>query len=374
MKKKYCFLTLIFIQGIAIALLFINTTALAVTVNPCPQGMAMISGGTFKMGSDNSSFVEERSPGDVTVTNFCIDKYELTNAQFGEFVKATGYVTVAERPLSKKQFPDLPDEQRLPGSLVFEMPKPGVKQVSFLSWWHWTTGANWQHPFGPESALAQPALLYERLRQRRRSSTALTVNSVTAAGIASKSNYPVVHIAYEDALAYAKWSGKSLPTEAQWEYAARGGLDGATYAWGNKYSEHRANTWQGIFPFFNTKADGHLGIAPVGSFAPNGYGLYDMTGNVWEWTTDFFQLRHDRKSHQINPIALNQSFDPKKPDESKLHVIKGGSYLCAPNYCSRFRPAARESESPDTGTTHIGFRLVKNLPSSTLLINPKSKI
>ncbi|MBN4004905.1 MAG: formylglycine-generating enzyme family protein [Nostoc sp. LPT] len=342
-EKKYCFLTLIFIQGIAIALLFINTTALAATVNPCPQGMVMISGGTFKMGSDNSSFVEERSPGDVTVTNFCIDKYEVKNAQFGEFVKSTGYVTVAERPLSQEQFPDLPDEQRLPGSLVFEMAKPGVKQVSFLSWWHWTTGANWQHPFGPDSALAQPA-----------------------AGIASKSNYPVVHIAYEDALAYAKWSGKSLPTEAQWEYAARGGLDGATYAWGNEYSEHRANTWQGIFPIFNTKADGHLGIAPVGSFAPNGYGLYDMTGNVWEWTTDFFQVGHDRKSHQINPIALNQSFDPKKPDESKLHVIKGGSYLCAPNYCSRFRPAARESESPDTGTTHIGFRLVKNLVSSTL--------
>ena len=334
--KKYCFLTLIFIQAIAIALLFINTTALAATVNPCPQGMAMISGGTFKMGSDNSSFVEERSPGDVTVTNFCIDKYEVTNAQFGEFVKATGYATVAERPLSQEQFPNLPDEQRLPGSLVFEMAKPGVKQVSFLSWWHWTTGANWQHPFGPDSA------------------------------IASKSNYPVVHIAYEDALAYAKWSGKSLPTEAQWEYAARGGLDGATYAWGNEYSEHRANTWQGIFPFFNTKADGHLGIAPIGSFAPNGYGLYDMTGNVWEWTSDFFQVGRDRKSHEINPIALNQSFDPNKPNESELHVIKGGSYLCAPNYCSRFRPAARESESPDTGTTHIGFRLVKNLPSSTL--------
>ena len=301
------------------------------------------------MGSDNSSFVEERSPGDVTVTNFCIDKYEVTNAQFGEFVKATGYMTVAERPLSQEQFPNLSDEQRLPGSLVFEMAKAGVKQISFLSLWHWTTGANWQHPFGPDSAIAQPV-----------------------AGIANKSNNPVVHIAYEDALAYAKWSGKSLPTEAQWEYAARGGLDSATYTWGNEYSEHRANTWQGIFPFFNTKADGHLGIAPVGSFAPNGYGLYDMAGNVWEWTTNFFQVGRDRKSHQINPIAFNQSFDPKKPDESELHVIKGGLYLCAPNYCSRFRPAARESESPDTGTTHIGFRLVKNLASSTLPINPKS--
>jgi len=329
--KSWYFLTLSLIVGVAIALLLFNSTAFAATVNLCPQGMVLISGGKFHMGSDNSDFVEELAAEDVTVTNFCIDQYEVTNAQFAEFVKATGYVTVAERPLSQEQFPDLPDEQRLPGSLVFEIVKPGVKQVSFLSWWHWQTGASWQHPFGPQSAMA------------------------------TKENYPVVHIAYEDALAYAKWAGKSLPTEAQWEYAARGGLDGKTYTWGNQYSEKKANTWQGIFPFFNTKADGYLGIAPVGSFPPNGYGLYDMAGNVWELTLDWFDLGHHNKAHHINPTGPKQSFDPKKPTEIALHVVKGGSYLCAPNYCSRFRPAARESQAPDTGTTHIGFRLVKNL-------------
>lgn len=211
------------------------------------------------------------------------------------------------------------------------MPKPGVKQVQLLSWWHWTPGANWRHPFGSDST------------------------------IVGKENYPVVHIAYEDALAYAQWAGKSLPTEAQWEYAARGGLDGATYTWGNQYSAKKANTWQGFFPFFNTKADGYIGIAPVGSFPANGYGLYDITGNVWEWTDDWFSLRDDKNAHSVNPIGHGKSFDSRKPTEIALHVIKGGSYLCAPNYCSRYRPAARESQSPDTGTTHIGFRLVKNL-------------
>ncbi len=289
----------------------------------------MISGGTFKMGAGDSGFEKEQTAENVTVTSFCIDKYEVTNAQFTEFVKATNYVTVAERPLSKQQFPNLSDEERLPGSLVFQMPKPGVKQVQLLSWWHWTPGANWQHPLGSDST------------------------------IVGKENYPVVHIAYEDALAYAQWAGKSLPTEAQWEYAARGGLEGATYTWGNQYSAKKANTWQGIFPFFNTKADGHVSVAPVGSFPANGYGLYDMTGNVWEWTSDLF---NDRSlTFQRSGGSVNQSFDPKTPTETVLHVIKGGSYLCAPNYCSRYRPAARESESPDTGTTHIGFRLVKNL-------------
>ncbi|MBE9057595.1 MULTISPECIES: formylglycine-generating enzyme family protein [Sphaerospermopsis] len=321
------FLILLLIQVVALISLFTNSPAFA--VNPCPPGMVMISGGTFKMGADDSGFEKEQTAENVTVTSFCIDKYEVTNAQFTEFVKATNYVTVAERPLSKQQFPDLSDEERLPGSLVFQMPKPGVKRVQLLSWWHWTPGANWQHPFGSDST------------------------------IVGKENYPVVHIAYEDALAYAQWVGKSLPTEGQWEYAARGGLEGATYTWGNQYSAKKANTWQGIFPFFNTKADGYVGTAKVGSFPPNGYGLYDMTGNVWEWTSDLFNDRSP--TSQRSGGSVNQSFDPKKPTETALHVIKGGSYLCAPNYCSRYRPAARESESPDTGTTHIGFRLVKNL-------------
>ena len=316
------FLILLLIQVVALISLFTNSPALAVTVNPCPSGMVMISGGTFKMGADNSGVEEEQTGENVTVSSFCIDKYEVTNAQFTEFVNATNYVTVAERPLSKEQFPDLPDEQRLPGSLVFQMPKQGIKQVQILSWWHWTLGANWQHPFGTDSSITE------------------------------KENYPVVHIAYEDALAYAQWVEKLLPTEAQWEYAARGGLDSATYTWGNQYSAKKANTWQGIFPFFNTKADGYVGTAKVGSFPANGYGLYDMTGNVWEWTSDLFNDR--------SPISL-RSRGSVNPTETALHVIKGGSYLCAPNYCSRYRPAARESESPDTGTTHIGFRLVKNL-------------
>ena len=316
------FLILLLIQVVALISLFTNSPALADTINPCSPGMILISGGTFKMGADDSGFEEERTGENVTVSSFCIDKYEVTNAQFAEFVKATNYVTVAERPLSKEQFPDLPDEQRLPGSLVFQMPKQGIKQVQLLSWWHWTPGANWQHPFGRDST------------------------------ILGQENYPVVHISYEDALAYAKWSEKSLPTEAQWEYAARGGLDGATYTWGNQYSAKKANTWQGIFPFFNTKADGYVGTAKVGSFPANDYGLYDMTGNVWEWTSDLFNDRSPTSQRSRGSV---------NPTETALHVIKGGSYLCAPNYCSRYRPAARESESPDTGTTHIGFRLVKNL-------------
>ncbi|MDF5739810.1 MULTISPECIES: formylglycine-generating enzyme family protein [unclassified Nostoc] len=339
-KSGKTFLRLLLITGVAIALLLIIPPVFAVTVNPCPREMAMIPPGTFTMGSDNSGLIEELSAQEVTVSSFCIDKYEVTNTQFAAFVKATGYVTLAERPLSKEQFPDLPDEQRLPGSVVFEIAKPGAK---LLSWWHWQTGANWQHPFGRESALVQ-----------------------TTAGIAGQENYPVVHIAYEDAAAYAQWAGKSLPTEVQWEYAARGGLDGATYSWGNQYSEKKANTWQGIFPFFNTKSDGYLGIAPVGSFPPNGYGLYDITGNVWEWTSDWFSPGHNHKTHSVNPTGPKESYDPNKPTESALHVIKGGSYLCAPNYCSRFRPAARESQAPDTGTTHIGFRLVKNLTTERI--------
>ncbi|MBX9256698.1 formylglycine-generating enzyme family protein [Desmonostoc muscorum CCALA 125] len=334
-KLGKSFFRLLFVTGVAIALLFIIPPTFAASLNPCPQEMVLIPAGTFTMGSDNSGFVEERSAIEVTVSSFCIDKYEVTNAQFAAFVKATGYVTVAERPLPKEQFPDLADEQRLPGSLVFEMAEPGAK---LLSWWHWRTGANWRHPFGAESALAQPN-----------------------PGIASKDNYPVVHIAYEDAVAYAQWAGKSLPSEAQWEYAARGGLDGATYTWGDGYSEKKANTWQGIFPFFNTKSDGYVGVAPVGSFPPNGYGLYDMAGNVWELTSDLFGVGHNHKNHSVNPTGPERSFDPNKPTENVLHAIKGGSYLCATNYCSRFRPAGRESQAPDTGTTHIGFRLVKSL-------------
>jgi len=306
----------------------------AAPLNPfCPENMVFILSGTFNIGSD-SHYPSERSAEDVTVDSFCINQYEITNSEFAQFVKETGYITVAERPLSKEQFPNLPDEQRNPGSLVFQMPDKNAQQVGYLSWWKWTPGADWQHPFGPES------------------------------NIKDKEKYPVVQVSYEDVAAYAQWAGLSLPTEAQWEYAARGGLDNVDYSWGKQYSEKKANTWQGIFPFFNTKADGYVEVAPVGSFAPNGYGLYDITGNVWEWTSDWYSVGHDRKTHSSNPTGPSEqeSFDPREPGIAK-HVIKGGSYLCAPNYCSRYRPAARESQSSDTGTTHIGFRLVTNLPS-----------
>lgn len=297
------------------------------TIHSCPQDMVWIGGGSFKMG-DDEHYIEEHSAQDVRVDGFCIDQHEITNSQFAQFVKETGYVTIAERPLSAEEFPQLSEEQRAPGSLVFVQPPPG-QAVRELGWWHWMPGADWRHPEGPET------------------------------NIEGKENYPVVQIAYEDAQAYAEWAGKSLPTEAQWEFAAKGGLKNATFSWGNTYSPDKANTWQGKFPFKNLEKDGFYGTAPVESFAANGYGLYDMTGNVWEWTVDWYRIGHHGKEHQVNPTVSDpsKSLDPREPGIAK-HVIKGGSYLCAKNYCSRFRPAAREAQAPDTGTSHIGFRLV----------------
>jgi len=338
-KKKYLLIAAAF--GLLIALLFhkltegngilLHSTANTGSVTAsCPKEMIAIKGGTFHMGSD-SHYAEERSAQDVTVDSFCIERYEVTNAQFAQFVKETGYVTVAERPLSAEAFPNLPEAKRIPGSVVFVQPSKD-QPIRELQWWQWVQGANWRHPTGPSS------------------------------NIEGKENHPVVHIAIEDAQAFAKWAGKSLPTEAQWEFAARGGLIEAIYTWGNQYSAKKANTWQGPFPVSNTQEDGYFWTAPVGSYPPNGYGLYDMAGNVWEWTMDWYRIGHDEKAHHVNPLVSNkdESFDPREPGLAK-HVIKGGSYLCAPNYCSRYRPAAREAEAPDTGTSHIGFRLVKNL-------------
>ena len=328
-RKKFILISLltIFIICSSISLPLPKSVSLQ---SLCPEGMAWIEGGTFRMGSDDF-YLEERAVDDVTVDGFCMDRTEVTNSQFNKFVQATSYVTVAERPLSREQFPDLSDEMRKPGSLVFQMPETEVKKLGYLSWWHWILGANWQHPLGPDSDLQ------------------------------GKENYPVVHIAYEDAQAYAKWVKKSLPTEAQWEFAAKGGFKNAIFSWGNKYSAKKANTWQGHFPFANTQEDGFLGAAPVGSFPPNSYGLYDITGNVWEWTSDWYRLGHQGLENTTNPLGPKEreSFDPQEPGVAK-HVLKGGSYLCAKNYCSRYRPAARSAQSPDTGTTHIGFRLVTN--------------
>ena len=300
----------------------------------CPQEMLPIKGGTFRIGSDRH-YREERSAENVTVDSFCIDKYEVTNAQFQQFVQETDYLTVAERPLSAEAFPHLSQAQRLPGSVVF-VPPTKEQAIGKMQWWQWIQGADWRHPQGSSST------------------------------IKDKDNYPVVQIAFEDAQAYAKWAGKSLPTEAQWEFAAKGGLKSAIFTWGNKYSPKKANTWQGVFPLQNTHKDGYLGTAPVGSYPANGYGLYDMAGNVWEWTLDWYSPGHQEKVHQVNPLASNknESYDPREPGIAK-HVIKGGSYLCSPNYCSRYRPSARESQAPDTGTSHIGFRLVKSSSKST---------
>jgi sulfatase modifying factor 1 len=316
---------------ISLSVLVGFSPSLAVTANPCPSDMVLIKGGTFSIGS-NEFYPEERSAEDVTVTRFCLGKYEITNAQFAQFVEETGYVTIAERPLSVEQFPNLPESERAPGSVVFRIPKPLPDgSIGYLSWWHWVPGANWRHPEGPESNLE------------------------------GRENHPVVHIAYDDAIAYAQWANASLPTEAQWEFAARGGLVGKIFTWGNQYSPKKANTWQGKFPLENQETDGYFRTSPVGSFPSNRYGLYDMTGNVWEWTQDWYSNTHYHLAHKTNPkVEKEYSFDPNEPEVPK-HVVKGGSFLCAKNYCSRYRPSARQPESSDTGMSHIGFRLVKNL-------------
>ena len=246
---------------------------------------------------------------------------------------ATGYVTVAERPLSVEQFPELKASERAPGSLVFQ-PVTGSGPIEELSWWHWVPGADWRHPEGPGSDLA------------------------------GRGQHPVVQVAYEDAEAFARWAGQSLPSEAQWEFAARGGLKDRVFAWGDTWNPHNANTWQGPFPSSNTAEDGYSGTAPVGSFPANGYGLFDMTGNVWEWTQDWYSIGHEALAAGSDPMVSSEAAtgDPRDPGVAK-HVIKGGSFLCSENYCSRYRPAAREAQSPDTGTSHIGFRLAAPIRS-----------
>jgi len=292
-----------------------------------PRGMSWIPGGRFRMGAD-LSYPEEGPAHESTVGGFWIDDYAVSNAEFAAFIAATGYMTVAERPLAPDAFPGVCPERLVPGGAVFFTPSDRVNMGDIHSRWAYVPGANWRHPEGPDST------------------------------IDGREQEPVVQIAYEDAAAYAAWADKELPTEAEWEFAARGGLDGAQFCWGDEFNpggQWMANTWQGQFPFHNLALDGFAGRAPVGSFPPNGYGLYDMAGNVWEWTADWWSDRH---TPDVRAPCCGSGAAPPPSAHLARKVIKGGSYLCAPNYCRRYRPAARYPHAVDTGTCHIGFRCV----------------
>ena len=312
--------------------------AAAAAGSPPDQGMVWIPGGTFQMGSDDH-YPEEAPAHRVTVDAFWMDRCAVTNEEFARFVAATGHVTFAELPPKAEDYPGALPEMLTPGSLVFRKPAQRVDIRNIGNWWAYLARADWRHPQGPESSLD------------------------------GRGRHPVVHVAYENAKAYAAWAGKSLPTEAEWEFAARGGLEEATYAWGNEFAPDgrmMANTWQGEFPWQNLCEDGFEGTAPVGSFPPNGYGLYDMAGNVWQWTTDWYRPQHPGDAPKaccvpINPRggAKGESYDPAQPEiRIPRKVLKGGSHLCAPNYCLRYRPAARFPEPVDTSTSHVGFRCI----------------
>ena len=288
------------------------------------------------MGS-NKHYPEEGPAHAAVVEGFWIDMYPVTNEQFAVFVEETGYVTVAELSPRAEDYPGAKPEMLRPASVVFRKPPSRVDLRNHYNWWCYVAGADWSHPEGPQSS------------------------------IASRVQHPVVHIAYEDALAYANWIGKELPNEAEWEFAARGGLDAATYAWGEEFTpggKYMANTWQGEFPWQNLVSDGYEGTSPVGSFPPNNYGLFDMIGNVWEWTSDWFGPRHEVQKFCCGG-AIHKSSDREQSYDPHLtniriprKVIKGGSFLCSPNYCRRYRPAARMAQPIETSTSHVGLRLI----------------
>ncbi len=311
-----------------------------------PSGMVWVPGGELMQGAaakDTLAMAHEKPAHKVAVDGFFMDIDEVTNDQFQRFVEATGYITVAEQEIDweemKKQVPEGTakphDSIMKPGSLIFKKSKKPLPNLyDFSQWWQWSVGADWRHPGGPET------------------------------DIIGKEHYPVVHISYEDALAYCDWEGRRLPTEAEWEYAARGGRDGATYAWGEDISilAKMANTWEGQFPIENTKEDGFEGRAVVKSYRPNGYGLYDMAGNVWEWTSDWYNNKYYRERAAKNEIAIN----PPGPDAPfnaqnpyvREKVIKGGSFLCSDTYCASYRISARMGNSTDSAQEHLGFRTV----------------
>jgi formylglycine-generating enzyme required for sulfatase activity len=299
--------------------------------------MVWIPGGVFRMGSDNH-YPEEAPAHRVSVDGFWIDRTPVTNKAFRKFVNATAYVTLAEITPDAKDYPGALPHMLKAGSLIFDLPKHPVSLEDWRQWWRFKFGANWRRPYGPRSS------------------------------ISGLDHHPVVHIAYRDAEAYANWAGKDLLTEAEWEFAARGGLDGAEFAWGDEFmpgGRHMANTWQGDFPHQNLAADGYERTSPATAFPPNGYGLYDMIGNVWEWTADWFSARHEVPAKACcvpnNPRGgrEEESRDRCQPDIAiPRKVLKGGSHLCAPNYCRRYRPAARHAQPIDTSASHVGFRCV----------------
>ena len=316
------------------------------TTKPLIEGMVWIEGGVFQMGAsenDNMALIHEKPNHTVKVNGFYMDETEVTNKQFTEFIKATGYITTAERPIDwdiiKMQLP--PGTQRphdsilMPGSLLFKKTTESVPNLyDFSQWWKWSIGANWKEPEGKGS------------------------------NIVGKENYPVVHVSYEDAIAYCNWSGKRLPTEAEWEYAARGGKKNKIYFWGNlSNSLHQyVNSWEGEFPVENIIKDGFEKSAPVKSFPPNDYGLYEISGNVWEWTSDWYNVNYyakcEKKDITDNPIGANKAYNPNNPyiDEK---IIRGGSFLCNASYCASYRVSSRMATDPNTSLEHLGFRTVK---------------
>jgi len=303
------------------------------------ERMVRIPGGSFLMGSDRH-YPEERPAHRVSVSAFVMDATAVTNRQFEAFVAATGHVTVAERPLDPALYPGARPENLQPGSLVFTGSEGRVDLSDCRNWWSWVRGACWRKPEGPGSDLV------------------------------GREDHPVVQVAYEDAEAFAAWAGKALPTEAEWEFAARGGLEGAEFVWGDELTpggRHMANTWQGPFPWRNFAWDGYERTAPVASYPPNGYGLYDMAGNVWRWTADWYAAGHavDPARPCCSPTdprgpAIDGSYDPAQTHiRIPRKVVKGGSFLCAPSYCRRYRPAARHAQMVESGASHIGFRCIR---------------
>jgi formylglycine-generating enzyme required for sulfatase activity len=314
-----------------------------------PPGMVWVPGGEFSMGAAEpaghdgnevgmQATYDSRPVHRVYVDGFWMDATEVTNRQFAEFVQATGYVTVAERTPRAEDFPGAPPENLVAGSVVFSPPDHTVPLDTHFRWWSYVKGADWRRPLGPASR------------------------------IDGYDEYPVVHVAYEDVLAFAKWAGKRLPTEAEWEFAARGGLSGRLYPWGDDFlreGRFMANSHQGHFPNEDTAADAYKGIAPVAQFAPNGYGLFDVAGNVWEWTSDWYRADYYAQLAAVGTVARNPrgpdtSFDPSEPDQPK-RVHRGGSFLCTDQYCSRYMVGTRGKGEVSSGTNHLGFRLVKDV-------------